>query len=342
MKSKFILSSAFIMTTMGAFGADAKITEASTCTVDVLGVSDNNAIANTIATWALNEYTLNPGEYLNVTETDVAAATCPSGSYCVGGMGFTVDNADSSIAQCPTTHPNSAEGAGTDTQCYTACTVDMVAKATKVTGNDYYGTGTDTCEPTACVAGWHIESSLVEYINTNPVSVHYKSNSDVYYSNTGDFNLNKGEWLVVLQEGYLLKGQALCSSTQGVKDVVIGTPDEINIGDYCWCKLIEFSTPYTRYSISSSYVFTERSTCESCANHCANYRQYGSDFYKLLVDTTVGGPATCVANTINIDWNPDNGGEHTINQCTYEGEITLPTPDPVKPGYTFTGWKLVE
>jgi hypothetical protein len=53
-------------------------------------------------------------------------------------------------------------------------------------------------------------------------------------------------------------------------------------------------------------------------------------------------PATCAANTINIDWNPDNGGEHTVNQCTYEGAVTLPTPDPVKPGYTFTGWKLLE
>ncbi|MBR2511317.1 MAG: InlB B-repeat-containing protein, partial [Alphaproteobacteria bacterium] len=52
-------------------------------------------------------------------------------------------------------------------------------------------------------------------------------------------------------------------------------------------------------------------------------------------------PATCAANTINIDWNPDNNGAHTINQCTYEGSITVPA-DPVKPGYTFTGWKLVE
>jgi hypothetical protein len=49
----------------------------------------------------------------------------------------------------------------------------------------------------------------------------------------------------------------------------------------------------------------------------------------------------CAANTINIDWNPDNNGAHTINQCTYEGSITVPS-DPVKPGYTFTGWKLLE
>ena len=63
MKRNKILSSAFVMTmvSFGAFGADAKITEASTCTVDVLGVSDNNAVAKTIATWDLIDYTLNPG-----------------------------------------------------------------------------------------------------------------------------------------------------------------------------------------------------------------------------------------------------------------------------------------
>ena len=49
----------------------------------------------------------------------------------------------------------------------------------------------------------------------------------------------------------------------------------------------------------------------------------------------------CTNNTINIDWNPDNNGEHIKNMCTYEGSITVPA-DPVKPGYTFTGWKLVE
>ena len=117
---KYFLTTALMGTFIApAFGADKIITSANTCTVDVLGVSDNNAVANTIATWDLIDYTLNPGQYLNVTETSVDKTTCPAGSYCVGG-GFTVETANNSIAQCPAEYPNSAEGAGADTQCYTA------------------------------------------------------------------------------------------------------------------------------------------------------------------------------------------------------------------------------
>ena len=46
-----------------AYAADEMITGgAGTCTVDVLGVSADGAIANTIAVWSINEYTLAPGE----------------------------------------------------------------------------------------------------------------------------------------------------------------------------------------------------------------------------------------------------------------------------------------
>ncbi len=49
----------------------------------------------------------------------------------------------------------------------------------------------------------------------------------------------------------------------------------------------------------------------------------------------------CANNIININWNSDNGGASTQNMCMYDGPVILP-PDPVKPGYTFTGWKLLE
>ncbi len=49
----------------------------------------------------------------------------------------------------------------------------------------------------------------------------------------------------------------------------------------------------------------------------------------------------CANNIINIDWNPDNGDASTQNMCIYDGPVTLPS-DPVRPGYTFMGWKLVE
>ena len=87
-------------------------------------------------------------------------------------------------------------------------------------------------------------------------------------------------------------------------------------------------------------------TAEDCAVECAHDCATNSTpsmhavMFGMLEVVETGG--ICTANTINIDWNPDNGGDHIKNMCTYEGAITLPTPDPVKPGYTFTGWKLVD
>ena len=50
----------------------------------------------------------------------------------------------------------------------------------------------------------------------------------------------------------------------------------------------------------------------------------------------------CVANEINISWNPNNGTDNVQGMCYYGSDIFLPLQDPVRPGYTFTGWKLVE
>lgn len=54
-----------------------------------------------------------------------------------------------------------------------------------------------------------------------------------------------------------------------------------------------------------------------------------------------GGVTYCQNNKININWNPDNGGTAIQNMCHYDYGIQMPT-DPVRPGYTFMGWKLVE
>ncbi len=359
-----------------AFGADKIITSANTCTFDVLGVSDNNATANTIATWDLIDYTLDPGEYLSVTETSVDKTTCPAGSYCVGG-GYTVETADNSIAQCPAEYPNSAEGAGADTQCYTACTVDMVAKATAVTGNDYYGSGVDTCEPTACVAGWHVKPGL----DIGETIGEEAGANSAYIKNDGSFSEmnfdgkgSKGQeyygisgpmsFAVDYAGKGILTGHGRCSTQAGDNNNETWTDPTIvnNLTDetgqegatYCYCqvdgftptggdKVIVTSAPWV--FISGGFGFAHN-CADGCAYGCA-YRLRSDGVGDLAVRAAVmnnlpASPTICVANTINIDWNPDNNGEHIKNMCTYDGEITLPTPDPVKPGYTFTGWKLVD
>ncbi|MBR2511225.1 MAG: InlB B-repeat-containing protein, partial [Alphaproteobacteria bacterium] len=335
--------------------------------------SDNNATANTIATWDLIDYTLDPGEYLKVTDTSVTETTCPAGSYCVGG-GYTVETANNSIAQCPAEYPNSAEGAGADTQCYTACTVDMVAKATAVTGNDYYGSGVDTCEPTACVAGWHVKPglNLTDTIGTTDAGTGYTSNDyagDEYDSSgiaPSDAGIAGAPMAFATAHGDkgMITGHGRCSTQAGV-GIFDGasTPEDITVvntladetgaegAQYCYCQVDGFTPTGGDKVMVTSAPWVFRSAygsadyCASfCAYDCAVDLQFGavdSLAFRAAVLNASSTSATCVANTINIDWNPDNNGAHIKNMCTYEGAIEVPA-DPVKPGYTFTGWKLVE
>ena len=440
MKKTKILSSAFVMTmvSFGAFGADTKITEASICTVDVLGVSDNNATANAIATWSLNEYTLNPGQYLNVTETSVDKTTCPAGSYCVGGTGFTVDNAQTSIAQCPTGYPNSANGASADTQCYTACTLETanIAHAKAVAGNDYYGTGVDTCGATACETGYHVDGGGLELVEKTPlvpismtgygagyrsVSADGTSDSDgAVDAIPADSVTAPNTWATAYSEGTVygkascqpkadagneyifnnlealmsgsmtmeeiradlveLVGESRADAYMGYLEVALaggeGMSEEEQItalkkyfavdiatdgnyttdssGQYCYCQMDGFTpTGGTKEIVTSApwVFFVGFGSADDCASNCTGACAAGLWYFAVSnlafraavvgsLDLVESG-GICAANTINIDWNPDNNGAHIKNMCTYDGSITVPA-DPVKPGYTFTGWKLVE
>ncbi len=426
MKKFLFLSSALIMTVYSAFADDTATTDkkitggAGTCTVDVLGVSDNNATANTIATWTMNEYTLNPGEYLNVTETSVNKTTCPAGSYCVGGTGFTVDNAQTSIAQCPTGYPNSVNGASADTQCYTACTVANanIAHATAVDGNDYYGTGTDTCTPTGCETGYHVQGGGIEVIEKEPLIPVDYTKAHIGYESIGitgrkdnwnfpDAGLTENNTWASLYDYGVVYGHGSCQpkihdpaleyTFENIEAVISGSIsmeelqtnlearvgkykaqvfidalsgggetsniesalfymdananyDPNSVGRYCYCQMTGFmSTGGEKENITGApWVanitpgYTAEECAEECAHDCATIStpSFHAAMFGMLEVKESGG--ICAANTINIDWNPDNGGEHNQNMCMYDGSITLPTPDPVKPGYTFTGWKLVE
>ena len=415
---------------------DKKITGgAGTCTVDVLGVSDNNATANTIATWDLIDYTLDPGEYLNVTDTSVTETTCPAGSYCVGG-GYTVETAGNSIAQCPAEYPNSAEGAGANTQCYTACTVDMVAKATAVTGNDYYGTGVDTCGATACETGYHVDGGGLELVEKTPLAPISLTDAGAGYRSVSANGTSKSvgtvdaipadsvtapnTWAVAYSEGTVY-GKASCQSTtdpaleyfyNNVNSVggditreefyaglvsaggvakadilmdyyeddwgdgysgddyesflkkfhAVFSDKEANYqttdsGQYCYCQMDGFmptggtkeivtSAPWV-FNYDAGYGGSADYCAGNCASSCADVVQsdnvYGLAWRAAVVGAleAVESGGICAANTINIDWNPDNNGAHIKNMCTYDGSITVPS-DPVKPGYTFAGWKLLE
>ena len=119
MKKFLFLSSAFIMTTLGAHAADKIITNANTCTVDVLGVSDNNATANTIATWSLIDYECGAGQYLLNSDGVLECTECPVGSYCPGGT-YTVESDTNGKNTCPADYTSDAGAVG-ENECYMGC-----------------------------------------------------------------------------------------------------------------------------------------------------------------------------------------------------------------------------
>jgi hypothetical protein len=64
-------------------------------------------------------------------------------------------------------------------------------------------------------------------------------------------------------------------------------------------------------------------------------------------DTTIGATsgttsleAQWTANTINLDWDPKNGGSHGSSTCSYDGGITLQSTPTAPTGYEFAGWKV--
>ena len=167
----------------------------------------------------------------------------------------------------------------------------------------------------------------------------------------------------------ILTGHGRCSTQEGYgiwtdSNGTPNNPEDVtvvnNLADetgqegaqYCYCQVDGFTpTGGDKVIVTSApWVFrngdiSADSCASSCASNCVNILQNVTP-YALAIRASVMNnlptmPATCAANTINIDWNPDNNGAHIKNMCTYDGSITVPS-DPVKPGYTFAGWKLLE
>ena len=303
-----------------------------------------------------------------------------------------------------------------------------IAHAKAVSGNDYFGTGVDTCYATACDKGYHVDGGGVSLVEKDPLvpisltdegigSAAVDIDGDPYNYNFSDSGLTeKGTWATKYAEG-IVYGKASCQpkikdagleylianesslmsggiSLEEFKtamlplvgqvktdyaveiltgvmtgsismeemykaiDVVFGSDYEANYstdstGQYCYCQMDGFlPTGGTKEIVTSApWVFGyDYGSADDCAGSCAGLCAYGLRFddanalaFRGAVVGSLGAVSaggTCAANTININWDPANGNAATANQCTYDGEITLPTPDPVKPGYTFMGWKL--
>ena len=178
-----------------------------------------------------------------------------------------------------------------------------------------------------------------------------------------EFNdLSNGEWKISWTSGATqgtMHGVASCNSTAGDNGNWNWNNDSSNwlrsgdtfnsesTGRYCWCKPTSW-TPSggATQSLAAGWVFYDAGEdADDCAYYCAGYCAYGVGGYagfRAAVLWSVGAtPAHCRANEISIQWGNGAGGTQQTTECTYDGAVTAPAAQPVKRGYTVTGWKFV-
>ncbi len=342
---------------------------------------------NAVAEYDIIDYIVNAGQYLPADSETVI--TCPAGSFCPGISGNVQYNQTTpqGIQTCPTGYASSAAGASSDTQCYRTCDINNmgtsftnIAHATAVSGNDYYGAGTDTCEPTACVNGWHLKEGLdlAEKLAThNPNNS--GTNTYAYFGSTGGgggvmpssyYGLNQDEWAVSLNDLNNfgdIRGRSICSTETGDDQDQTWTNTTVfqNLTDErgmsgainCYCNVTGYRENNTSewQSVTSPWVFVTRnnggpmneSECSSmCARHCAFDTKGGNNglkFTNALLSTVEPSLATCEANTITINWSDASAADISANNAgtaTYGEDVRTPVKAATKKGQTFRGWRF--
>lgn len=206
----------------------------SAATYSNTGVYDGEVSATAEYTDTL--YQIAAGTYLPAASEGITAS-CPANSYCPGASNVTYNaTAAQGLTSCPSSYPNSSTGASKQTQCYTACTLSVanIAHATAVTGNDYYGTGTDTCAATACENGYHVLNEIIGIVDTTPlIPVDYTESGDGYAyinasgsatnNNFSDAGLTENNtWAAHFDYGTVY-GHASCQPSGNEGDMYIST-----------------------------------------------------------------------------------------------------------------------
>ena len=195
---------------------------------------------------------------------------------------------------CPSDYPNIDSNATSENDCWRECTTDDVANSMSVVGKNYYGSGTDTCEPTQCAAGWQIVPDIVKTIGIDfGTNYAYVTNDNVFTESNWDNLGAKGQdyYGITDKNSFagdfgnrgMVIGRALCSSQYGDSNGKLWidptTFDELNDetgksgAGYCYCKIDSYISkdgvnqsvigPWVIYS----YIGSECS--ESCASYCA-------------------------------------------------------------------------
>ena len=123
---------------------------------------------------------------------DGQQADCPANSYCTGGT------AKSCSSLGDGTYTKSDTNSDEMTDCWKSCA--MAEHAQTMSGRDYYGNGTDTCVPSACVTpGYHLSGSVCV---ANQITINFADSGSKTVSFGGDIETPAAP----VKPGYVFKG----------------------------------------------------------------------------------------------------------------------------------------
>ncbi|MBQ7409488.1 MAG: hypothetical protein IJV03_02900, partial [Alphaproteobacteria bacterium] len=341
---------------------------------------------NAVAEYDVINYIVNAGQYLPADSETVI--TCLAGSYCPGISGNVQYNqaTPQGIQTCPSGYDSSADGSSSNTQCYRACdinnmgangSISSIAHATAISGNDYYGSGFDTCEPTACENGWHVKAAVPAPNLTSLIGVSEEANGYTSNDSTGEeYDTNNMSNTIIANDPMafavdygnkgIIKGHGRCSTRAGADNTWGGNPYTYNVidsnftstlpdssGQYCYCQLDSY-TPLNGSAIAlfAPWVFNndtdDADGCPLyCAGYCADNLQDDDTTYLAFRAAVFGSvqpsPAMCEANVININWYNADAEDISANNAgtaTYGSDVRTPVKAQTIKGKTFKGWRF--
>lgn len=321
------------------------------------------------AIYTNNEYNVVAGTYLPADSEELV--TCEAGSFCPGIQNtvYYDENNAQGITECPAGYPNSISGATSDTQCYTSCATTGLAHALTVTGNDYYGTGEDTCEITACERGWHVRAAIPDLATVIGLTGSGTASAYIKHDGTGSSNASsygltsndKDVFIVDYGTKGKIRGMGRCSTVSGTNNNSTWSnpstqntlADETGTGKQCWCRLDGYgSSGEAIQSFSAPWVFDYTATSATdCTQYCVDYcsgslrNSFSSAlaFRAGMFNSVQASPAMCAANVITINWDAASTEDININNAgtvEYGGSIRTPRAAESRKGKTFRGWVL--
>ena len=322
------------------------------------------APSHTSATFPANGFMLEDYTYTNAaTATNMAGVyeysvnANPNYNDCLANSWCDASGQHACSTAGDGSYTSSAAGANENTACYKSCTVATanIAHATAVSGNDYYGAGTDTCSATSCENGYHVYLIDVEdAIGTATYSDQGNlSNSGTTGSNNAaTFGLTENGTFGVsyVDNKGTIKGRSQCSTQSGTgrwtnpaatdasEITTLATlPD--STGQYCYCTVDEYiPVDGSPMSLSGPWVFRrDTGSANNCANYCAsgcasdlgNSSTYYMVFRTAVLGSAVGSMGTCEITDITVGpgyYLP--AGTETVATCP-AGSYCPGLPNPV-------------